>query len=364
MKNILTIICCVIMSACTLAPGSHIALPVSTGQFQEGSITVNIHPITLESIQTIANDSHNVIELDGLQNIKTNVITPYIIGIGDVITVVVWEHPELTSPLGQFRASDEQGNVVYEDGTIFYPYAGNVYVAGKTASEVRTILRSRLQAYIEEPQIDVRVAGFKSQKYVVSGDVAQPGVFPINNIPQRLLDALNLSGGMTINANINAVTLTRNNVQYVLPVHDILYNGATAYNILLKDGDVIHVPENTARKVFVMGEVVRPQSVQLDNTRISLTQALSQAGGINELRADANGVYVIRQHHENEQEIDVYQISLKQAYQFALGDQFTLQARDIVYVSASPITRWNRFISNILPSITSIRTLDDIGGSN
>ena len=146
MKNILTIICCVIVSACTLTPGSHIALPVATGQFQEDGITVNVHPITLGSIQTLADDSHHVIKLDALQNIKTNAITPYTIGIGDVITVVVWEHPELTSPLGQFRASDEQGNVVYEDGTIFYPYAGNVYVAGKTVSEVRTILRSRLQA--------------------------------------------------------------------------------------------------------------------------------------------------------------------------------------------------------------------------
>ena len=60
----------------------------------------------------------------------------------------------------------------------------------------------------------------------------------------------------------------------------------------------------------------------------------------------------------------MYQLSVEQAYHYALADQFALRERDIVYVSAAPITRWNRFISNILPSITSIRTLDDIRGPN
>lgn len=363
MKKIAILLLPLLMTGCTITPGSHIALPSQTNQFQDGDITVNVIPINDTSIAKQKSAELVTTELSELVALNEQDEQPYTIGVGDVVTVVVWEHPELTSPLGQFRSSDEQGNIVYEDGTIFYPYAGSVTVEGKTVSQVRQIITQRLTQYIENPQVDVRVAAYKSQKYIVSGDVQQPGVYPINNVPQRILDALNYAGGINQDGNIDAVTLTRNGQQYTIPVFDALYRGQSQYNVLLQDGDVLHVQENTQRNVYVMGEVVRPQMLPLQDLSMSLTQALSSAGGINELRADANGIYVVRV-GETPQEIDVYQLSVEQAYHYALADQFELRERDIVYVSAAPITRWNRFISNILPSITSIRTLDDIRGPN
>lgn len=363
MKPISTVLCASLMASlvmgCTLTPGSHLEVAEARTHFEQNGVRVTLQPITpsviaeLEQSNTSAFDPASLIDLTDVSE------SPYTIGIGDVITVVVWEHPELTSPLGQFRASDEQGNVVYEDGTIFYPYAGNVPVLGKTVTEVRRMITERLQTYIENPQVDVRVAAYKSQKYLVSGDVTQPGVFPINNVPQRVLDALNTAGGISSDGNLHAVTLTRDNQQYHIPVYDILYDGQQQFNVLLQDDDVLHVQDSAPRQIFVMGEVVRPQSVALSSQPMSLTEVLSQAGGLNELRADARGVFVIRD-GQSPSDILVYQVDVHQAYNFALADEFVLQPRDIVYVSAAPITRWNRFISNILPSITSIRTLDDI----
>ena len=363
MKKIIVLLLPLMLMGCTITPGSHINIPANTNQFNDGKMTINVIQIDDDLVrQQKASNGSNSPE-PTISTISNQEMPAYTIGIGDVVTVVVWEHPELTSPLGQFRSSDEQGNIVYEDGTIFYPYAGSVLVKGKTVSQVREIITQRLTKYIENPQVDVRVAAYKSQKYIVSGDVQNPGVYPINNVPQRILDALNLAGGLNPQGNINAVTLARGEHQHVIPIYDLLYNGNTKHNVLLQDGDVLHVQENTNRNVFVMGEVVRPQTLALSDLPLSLTQALSSAGGINELRADANGIYVVRV-GEQADKVDVYQISLQQAYHYALADQFTLNERDIVYVSAAPITRWNRFISNILPSITSIRTLDDIGGTN
>ena len=360
MKYLSVLLSFFVLAGCTLTPGSHISLPDGKSQFRDGDLYINIVQIGPQNVQ-LSKTANNKTE-PVITQLHSEQDSPYTIGIGDVVTVVVWEHPELTSPLGQFRSSDEQGNIVYEDGTIFFPYAGKVLVKGKTVSEVREVIVNKLQEFIENPQVDVRVAAYKSQKYIVSGDVQSPGIYPITNVPQRILDALNLSGGISKDGNIYAVTLARGDEQIAIPMFELLYNGKTEYNVLLKDGDVLHVQENSNRKVFVMGEVVRPQTLQLSDFSISLTQALTEVGGINELKADSNGIYVVRSVSDNE--IDIFQISLEQAYYFALADKFDLQERDIVYVSAAPITRWNRFISNILPSITSIRTLDDINGTN
>ena len=98
----------------------------------------------------------------------------------------------------------------------------------------------------------------------------------------------------------------------------------------------------------------------MTNRAMSLTQALGEVGGLQETRANGRGVYVIRG-SEYDDIIDVYQLDVSQAWALALGDEFVLQPRDIVYVSAAPITRWNRWVSNVLPSLQGLYNLDRIG---
>ena len=283
----------------------------------------------------------------------------YQIGAGDVLSIVVWDHPELTAPFGSFNNVEDQGNVVREDGSIFYPFVGDLAVEGKTAREVQKELASKLANFIESPQLDVRVVTYRSQRFYVTGMVAKPGTFPVTDVPVRVVEALGLAGGLQPDADLFDVTLSRDNASFNIPLFDILYEGEVSGNALLRNGDVLHIAPNELRRVFVMGEVVRPSTLPMTNRRMSLTQALGEVGGIQEARADGRGIYVIR-NSEFENLIDVYQLDTSEAWALALGDEFILQPRDIVYVSAAPITRWNRWVSNVLPSLQGLYNLDRI----
>lgn len=104
---------------------------------------------------------------------------------------------------------------------------------------------------------------------------------------------------------------------------------------------MVHDAPNELRQVSVLGEVVQPQTLPMTNRPLSLTQALSNAGGIQKARADGRDVYVICQ-SEYKDVIDVSQLDVSEEWALALDDQFLLQQLDVVYVTASPITRWNR----------------------
>tara|TARA_R110001592_G_scaffold45240_4_gene144753 strand:- start:308 stop:1366 length:1059 start_codon:yes stop_codon:yes gene_type:complete len=291
----------------------------------------------------------------------------YRIAPGDVLTITVWEHPELTIPSGSFRSAEEGGNVVKADGSVFYPYAGEIAVSGLTTSEVQILLQNRLSSVIKRPQIDVRVASFQSQKAYISGSVLKPGIVPITNTPLTLLDAIEQQGGLAETATWGEITLTRNGATRQISLRSLYEQGSWTENFLLQNGDLIHVPRNDAEKVFVLGEVNRPQSLNMSRNGTSLAEALATANGINENRADGRGIYVLRNTGVNRDEqglpvytATVFHLNASSAVGFMLADRFPLEARDVVYVSPAPITRWNRFLSQLLPSIIATDTIGDI----
>lgn len=114
-------------------------------------------------------------------------------------------------------------------------------------------------------------------------------------------------------------------------------------------------------QVYILGEVGK-QSVQtIDNNGLNLTEALAKSEGINQNLADATGVFVIR-NRPNAQDgktVHVYQLNLKDATAYVLGTQFKLKPDDVIYVTAAPVARWNRVLSQIMPSINSAIMLNN-----
>lgn len=344
-----------LMSGCSL-PGSNI---YSNNLFQSADLKVNVVPITPDLLIDMAYKGHaGQSSSVNLTNFGDDHV--YRVGAGDVLNVTVWDHPELTIPAGQFRSAGESGNVVHKDGSIFYPYVGKLKVAGLEVTQIRELISKSLSKFIEDPQIDVSVAAFNSQKVFVSGSVANPSTLPVTNVPLSLLDAISACGGLASDADWRKVTLTRTGNEgsraEVLDLYALLQLGDMSQNRILMPGDVIHVPRNDALKVFVMGDVLRAATQRIDRSGLTLAEAINNVGGINESTADASGIFVIRSARDDG--VNVYQLDASVGSMLIMSTKFELEPMDIVYVTSVPVARWNRLIAQLLPTVTAIYQLD------
>ncbi|MEQ5287318.1 polysaccharide export protein [Providencia huaxiensis] len=362
----------ILLTGCTVTPGAYVSTSgknvVDTGD-RDITKLVDIYPISpkllddMYTAPTIAKPNTH------LEKQLTNY--EYRVGAGDVLTITVWDHPELTIPAGSYRSAQDSGNWVHSDGTIYYPYIGKVKVIGKTVTEIRTLISNRLATYIESPQVDVSIAAFRSQKMYVSGEVAKPGTLPITNVPLTILEAFNNAGGLTEKADWDNVVLTRNGKEIKVSLQDLVQYGDLTQNYLMLPGDVLYVPRNDSQKVFVMGEVGQPTTLTIDRAGMSITEALSKASGLNQTTANATGVFVIRpikNQPAEDKELEallpkkmaaVYQLDLSDATSLVMGTEFKLQPYDLVYVTAAPVVRWNRLITQLLPTIASYNQLTE-----
>ncbi|MFC3033111.1 polysaccharide export protein [Pseudoalteromonas fenneropenaei] len=363
-KSLLASVVVLTLGGCNIIPGSHfegVESSQSAEQLNSELEKVNIQMIDSQLIATqkqLQSAAKITVNSKGLDTSNYE----YRLGVGDVLTIGVWDHPELTIPAAVQRTAEFDGFRVQADGTISYAYAPNIKAEGRTVTEVRADLVKRLSRVIEDPQVDVKVVGFRSQKSYVTGEVNKPGVYAITETPLTLIDALNQAGGLTENADWRTVTFTRGDKTEVIRLDDFYAKGDISQNRLLKHGDVIHVNRDDAQNVFVLGDVKKSGTVKVKRYGLSLAQALSDSGGLNENTANASGVFVLRKRDLAKDGVlaDVYQLNAKNISALVLADQFALEPSDIVYVTTAPVARWNRVISLLLPSVSVVERVDDL----
>jgi polysaccharide biosynthesis/export protein len=112
--------------------------------------------------------------------------SPYKIDAGDVLSIIVWDHPELTGPVNPATTSGlvEQGTAgmpspgfaVDHEGRVQFPFAGRLKLAGMTEDEARNLLVSRLAKYIAHPSVTLRVQAYRSKRVYIDGEVKSPSI--------------------------------------------------------------------------------------------------------------------------------------------------------------------------------------------
>ena len=347
-----------LLPGCFLAPAMHMDedAAVRRGRQKTKDEDFKIQPITTELLVRLATDSLPPPRASDPLAAEA-VGYEYRIAPFDVLMVTVWDHPELTTPTGQFRSPEENGNRVSADGTIYYPYVGVLQVAGRTVAEVRKALAERLNRFITNPQLDVRVAAFRGRRAHVTGEVLQPSVIPITDVPLRVQDAIAVARGFTPEADWAAVTLSRDGRSYRVNLQALYENGDLSQNWLLKDGDVVNVGDRARNKVFVLGEVRQQQSRLMVKGRMTLAEVLNETGGLEPSVANTARVFVLRGDYEAP---SIYHLDASSPDAMLLATEFQLRPRDVVFVSTYRLAQWNRVIGQILPTVQGLWTTYDL----
>lgn len=336
------------LSGCVWAPGQHMRSSAFTGDDQMvGSDRIELIPITPKLIAI----EQAALKTPTLSPVLTSYQPgPYTIGVGDVLYITVWDHPELTVPAGAQQQLNAAGRSVQSDGYVFYPYIGKVSALGKTPEQLREEISTKLARYIEAPQIDVSVLNYASQRVWVTGAARQAATVPLTISPLTLGDAISQSGLDPTQADLSGVRLTRDGVTYTIDLDRLGREGGGVTNVFLKSGDHIYVPYLDRKEIFVVGEVTLPGAISFKTSEISLSQALGRARGMLQTTSNGNAVYVIRGSQDLQSTpSQVFQLEAKSPSAFAVASQFQLIPGDVVFVGAAGVTRWSRFVNQLLP---------------
>jgi polysaccharide export outer membrane protein len=355
------------VAACTV-PGMHLGYRVPGNDHAGGAPSADVtkradvFPINAAVVARIGEEERALEE--GLRNAAATRLPAaagepyrYRVGVQDVLRITVYDHPELTNPTG--TANELTGRLVNSDGTFFFPFVGRIRAAGRTVEEIRDELAAKLAPFVKNPQVDVAVLQHRSQRAFIAGEVARPGAVTLSDIPIRVTDAIANAGGPLAGADLQAVTLTRGERTFNVDLYDLYYRGNLKQNILLQHGDVVNVGEQRFNKVFVLGEVGRPNSLTMPRGRLTLAEALSDSGGVNPFSANSGQIFVIRA-QPNSDRPQIFHLNAAAPDALVLADRFSLRARDVVFVDAVAVVRWARVVNNILPTVDVLReTLND-----
>ena len=285
---------------------------------------------------------------------------PYTIAPSDIVMVIVYDHPELLPNAGAVITQQADptgiasapGFIVDARGEIFFPYAGRVRVAGLTESEAAEEITRRIKGVIKDPQVTVRITSFRSRRAYVDGEVRAPGTQIFTDVPMTLPEAINRAGGVTANGDRSFLTLTRGDRSTDIDLLRLQELGINPNRILLENGDMVTVHNREDRKVFVMGEALRPSALPMRDGRMTLNEALGEAGGPNLNTANTDQIYVVR--NDGQGLPIIFHMKANNPAALALAEAFPLQPRDVVYIDPVPLVQWNRIISLILPSAQTL----------
>jgi polysaccharide export outer membrane protein len=158
----------------------------------------------------------------------------FVIGPDDVLGVVFWKEPDLTSDV-----------TVRPDGRITLPVIGELAAAGLRPEQLQTEIVARASKYLTAPNVQVVVRTINSRRVFVTGRVTTPGGHLLNG-PLTVMQAIALAGGLTEYADAKNIavlrTTSKGTVRFQFNYKDVAKGKNLQQNIVLQPGDTLVVP--------------------------------------------------------------------------------------------------------------------------
>jgi polysaccharide export outer membrane protein len=264
----------------------------------------------------------------------------YRMGSGDVVRLEVFGRPEVSGK-----------HIVGPDGKISIPLAGEVRLADQTREEGRDLIDQRLRHFFTAPFVSLIVDEYTSNQVTVLGRVERPGVQKFAQSP-TLVEVLAGAGAMPIldkQAALTRCAIMRGRDKLIWVDLKALLNGDPAYNLRMKKGDIVFIPDSSDTSIYVLGQVVRPGSYRL-TPRMTVLDALAQAGGPTEdAKPEKIGLYRAGSN-------SVEEIAFAELINPARAVNFTMEDGDVLFLQRSGLGDLGYFMRQISPSLSVLTT--------
>ncbi|MBF8262809.1 MAG: wza [Parachlamydiales bacterium] len=272
----------------------------------------------------------------------------------DVLMIVLY-HPKRADLAAAVQQIGQTVGFRVTQGSIALPDLPQVNVDGLTLEEARQKIQQSYDREIKDVEIFLTYRERIARKVELAGMVALPSV-PVDG-KIRLFDVLS-KAHVPPEANLFKSYIVRERMLVPVDFYKLLKEGDMSQNIVMHGGDKVYIAEPSAATVMVMGEVGTERVVNVPHGFVSLRQALAEARGI-PYTGDKSYIQVIR---GNIVRPKIYTLSWEHVIHLS-NDSLLLMPGDIVYVAAKPITEWNRFISQLLPSFTTVDVISKSAGN-
>ncbi|RCJ23812.1 polysaccharide biosynthesis/export family protein [Nostoc sp. ATCC 53789] len=279
--------------------------------------------------------------------------------------------------------------VISPEGTIVVPQVGTVSLQGLTLEEAQEKIRLGLSRFFPDPIIVVSLAGARPVQVTVSGEIFRPGIYPINSATPRVADALLISGGSTLNADLRQIQVRRklidgSVISQTIDLYAALQNGGSIPNLRLQDGDAILIPRREVgnddgydRNLVARSSLATPQirvrvlnyaagglSIQALPNGSTFVDAL---GGVNLDTANLRDIALVRFDPEQGKAV-TQKLDAKKALGGDASQNVALQDNDVIVVGRNLIGRITNFLTTITQPFFNVqsflRFFDNFGGGS
>lgn len=279
-----------------------------------------------------------LLDKEALGLLEESLNPAYHIGSGDVLRLDVYGRPEVSGK-----------HVVGPDGRITVPIVGDVFLNDMTREAAVEAILLRLRMYFMRPHATLAVEEYTSNQVTVLGRVERAGIQKFAH-PPTLAEVLAGAGAMPIldkQATLTRCAIMRGREKLIWVDLKALLNGDPVYNIRMKKGDIVFIPDSSDTAVYVLGAVLKPGSYRL-TPRMNVLDALAQAGGPTENAAPSSiGIY-----RAGSQRVEI--INFGSLIDPSRTVNFGLQDGDVIFVPNSNLAEFGYFMRQIAPGLSVI----------